>query len=94
VAVHDLDAVHAIGLPDRTAPPLVVDAPAALALRVGSQCLQLVSRRDAQTRELGGGVDAEQLAPGDALDAAETGNRPTVKQGLGVGARERADQAA
>jgi len=60
---------------------------------VGFQCLQLVVRRDAQAVELRGGVDLKQLAPRDALDVAEAGYRTAVKQGLGIGARERANHA-
>jgi hypothetical protein len=38
-------------------------------------------------------VDLEQLAPGDALDVAEAGYRVAMKQGLGIGARERTNHA-
>jgi hypothetical protein len=43
--------------PLKTYPPLVVDADAVLALAVGFQCLQLVTRWDAQAGEFRGGVD-------------------------------------
>jgi hypothetical protein len=39
-------------------------------------------------------VDLEQLSPSDALDVAEAGYRVAMKQGLGIGARERANHAA
>jgi hypothetical protein len=38
-------------------------------------------------------VDLKQLAPRDTLDIAEAGHRTAVKQGLGIGARERANHA-
>jgi hypothetical protein len=57
VVVHDLDAVRSIRLPYKADSPLVFDANAVLALAVGFQCLQLVTRWDAQAGEFRGGVD-------------------------------------
>ena len=94
MVVHDLDAVSSVGLPDKTDPPLVVDADAVLAVAVGFQCLQLVARWDAQAAEFRGGMDLNPLAPRDALDVAEAGYLTAVKQGLGIGARERAESCA
>ena len=56
-----------------------------------SICLQLVAGRDAQAGEFRGGVDLKQLAPRDALEIAEAA---AAKQGLGIGAGERAHHAA
>jgi hypothetical protein len=64
-----------------------------LALAVSFQRLELVAGRDAQAGEFRGGVKLKQLAPRDALDIAKAGNRATVKQGLGIGARERSNHA-
>jgi hypothetical protein len=68
-------------------PPRVVDAEAVLAFAVGFQCLQWVTRRDAQADEFRGGVDLKQLAPRDALDVAEAGYRTAAKDGLSIGAQ-------
>ena len=93
MVINDLNTLRMALSPEKANSPLVVDANAVLAPAVGLQCLQLVARWDAQAGKLGGRVDLKQLAPGDALDVAEAGNRAAVKQGLGVCARERADHA-
>jgi hypothetical protein len=66
---------------------------AVLTLAVGLQRLQTISRRDPQASELGGRVELKQLTPRDTLDVAEARNRAALKQGLGIGARERANHA-
>ena len=68
MVIHDFHVVGVTLPPDKTDPPLVVNADAVLALPVTPQALQAVAGRGGKVAELGGAIQLSQLALGDPLD--------------------------
>jgi hypothetical protein len=70
---------------------LVVDANAVLPLAIALKRFELIAWRHSETCQFGGCMQLQQLAPRYTLDVAKAGNRPALKQGLGVSAIEAVD---
>ncbi len=68
VIVDDLDIEGVTIAPDKTDPPLVVDANTVLARTIARQTFQAIARRNAQIVQSGGAIKHSQLASGDSLN--------------------------
>ena len=68
VIVDDLDIERVTIAPDKTDPPLVIDANTVLARTIARQTFQAIARRNAQIVQSGRAVKHSQLASGDSLN--------------------------
>ena len=70
--VHDFNIVNAIGFPDKTQPPLIVDANAVLAFAITSQRFKTIARRHALARKRCRAIQLLQLARRHAGDICKS----------------------
>ena len=77
--VHDLDIVSVPFAPDETDPVLVVDANRMLAFAVALERFQPVPRRNGQIGQPFHGIEQNQLAAGNAVDAPKQLRRLIVE---------------
>ncbi len=66
--VDNLDVEGVTIAPDKTDPPLVVDANTVLARTIAGQTFQAIARRNVQIVQSGRAVKHSQLASGDSLN--------------------------
>ena len=78
-----VDDFHIVAMaltPDKTDPPLIIDANRVLPFPIASQCFQLISRRRSQNAQLRRSVKLQQFPQGDPLAGTEPPAVVIVKQ--------------
>jgi hypothetical protein len=89
MVIDDLYVVGAISAPNKTDPPLIIDADAVLPSAATPQSLQPVSRRDTQIGKGVGIIDHIQLSGRDRRNRAQMLRKPpALEEGLSVLASE------
>ena len=89
--IDDFDVIRLAVAPDKTQPPLIVNADAVLAEPITLQRLQVIARRHAQKIQCRGGMQLHQLSQCDAFNRLEPFHTLTLEQGLRIRAFERLD---
>jgi hypothetical protein len=91
--IDDFDVIRLAVAPDKTQPPLIVNADAVLAEPITLQRLQVIAGRYTQKIQCSGGMQLHQLSQCDAFKRLEPLYALTLEQGLGIGALKRLDHA-
>jgi hypothetical protein len=91
VVINDLNAFRAFFGPDEADTPLIVDANAMLTLTIALQGFQAIARWRTKKFQCRRTVELLKFPLCDGQDVSESGNPPSLEEGLGIGALESKD---
>ena len=93
MVVNQFNIFRAAVRPSKTEPVLIVDTDAVLSGSITAQGFESVTGWNPEVVEPAGDLELPELAAGYPLDGLEARDRPTVGEGLSIGASERPDHA-